>query len=55
MEVIVQARWIQSFDEQVQALLRDDCDLSLTKARMIALADASKDFGWSLKELRNRM
>lgn len=55
MEVIVQARWIQCFDEQVQSLAREDSGLSLTKARMVALADASKDFGWSLKELRNKM
>jgi hypothetical protein len=33
----------------------EDPDLSLTKARMIALAEASKDFGWSSKELRNKM
>ncbi|KIW59388.1 hypothetical protein PV05_03841 [Exophiala xenobiotica] len=55
LEVIVQARWIQCYDEHVQKMAAEDPDLSLTKARMIALAEASKDFGWSSKELRNKM
>jgi ATP-dependent RNA helicase DDX49/DBP8 len=55
MEVIIQARWVQCFDEQVQNLAREDSELSITRARTLTLAEASKDFGWSVKELRNKM
>ncbi|KIV94985.1 hypothetical protein PV10_02694 [Exophiala mesophila] len=55
LEVIVQAQWIQCYEEQVQKLVVEDPDLSLTKGRAIVQAQACKDFGWSLKELRNKM
>lgn len=55
LEVIVQAQWIQCYEEQVQKLMVEDPDLSLSKGRAIVQAQACKDFGWSLKELRNKM
>ncbi|KIW42966.1 hypothetical protein, variant [Exophiala oligosperma] len=55
LEVIVQAQWIQCYEEQVQKLMVEDPDLSLSKGRATVQAQACKDFGWSLKELRNKM
>lgn len=55
LEVIVQARWVQSFDERVKTIAGQRGDLSLTRSRMAALAEACADFGWSEKELRNKV
>ncbi|SCV33733.1 related to SET domain-containing protein SNOG_11806 [Fusarium fujikuroi] len=55
IEVIVQARWIELFDSYVQHLTTGSSGISPTKARMKALAEACTDFGWSEKELRNKM
>lgn len=55
LEVIVQARWIEHFDNQVQMILADGSQPTATKARMHALAEACRDFGWTEKELRNKM
>ncbi|PSK36743.1 hypothetical protein B9Z65_1926 [Elsinoe australis] len=55
LEVIVQARWVECFDARVQTLLRDNLDLSLTKVKMLALKEACEDFGWTEKEMRNKM
>lgn len=52
IEICVQARWIECFDDRVRAL-------SLTQsheaARKCALSEACLDFGYSSKELRNKM
>ncbi|CVK85071.1 related to SET domain-containing protein SNOG_11806 [Fusarium mangiferae] len=55
IEVIVQARWIELFDSYVQHLTTGSPGISPTRARMKALAEACSDFGWSEKELRNKM
>ncbi|KAF5254429.1 hypothetical protein FANTH_687 [Fusarium anthophilum] len=55
IEVIVQARWIELFDSYVLHLTNASPGISPTKARMKALAEACSDFGWSEKELRNKM
>jgi ATP-dependent RNA helicase DDX49/DBP8 len=55
LEVIVQARWVQSFDQRVDELTIENTSLSPTECRMRALAEACEDFGWSEKELRNKM
>lgn len=52
LEVSVQARWMHCFDDRVQVL-------SLTHspevAKKLAMGEACSDFGWSEKELRNKM
>lgn len=55
LEVIVQARWIEHFDDQVQTIVGEGSQSTTTKARMQALAEACRDFGWTEKELRNKM
>ncbi|KAG5655525.1 hypothetical protein KAF25_003862 [Fusarium avenaceum] len=55
IEVIVQARWIELFDSYVDYLGGINPELSPTKTRMRAIAEACTDFGWTEKELRNKM
>jgi ATP-dependent RNA helicase DDX49/DBP8 len=55
IEIIVQARWTESFQEQVDFRLTAAPGLSLTKHRKAVFMEACRDFGWSEKELRNKM
>ncbi|EKG18962.1 hypothetical protein MPH_03778 [Macrophomina phaseolina MS6] len=55
LEVIVQAYWIQCFEARVQALCDANPQQSVTKSRKAALMEACQDFGWSEKDLRNKM
>lgn len=55
LEVMIQARWTESFNAYVCHLASASPNLSPTKARQVALASACRDFGWSEKELRNKM
>ncbi|KAF4313328.1 hypothetical protein GTA08_BOTSDO01247 [Botryosphaeria dothidea] len=55
LEVIVQAYWIQCFDARIQALCDANPQQSPTKSRKAALMEACQDFGWSEKDLRNKM
>jgi hypothetical protein len=55
IEVIVQARWIEHFDAHVELLAVTSPSMSPTKRRKAALLEACGDFGWSEKELRNKM
>ncbi|KAF4832438.1 SET domain-containing protein [Colletotrichum tropicale] len=55
IEVIVQARWIEHFDSYVDLLAITNPGMSPTKRRKAALIEACNDFGWSEKELRNKM
>lgn len=55
LEVVVQARWVEHFDAQVNRLLSEKAHVSPTRARMIVLAEACRDFCWTEKELRNKM
>jgi hypothetical protein len=55
LEVVVQAAWIEHFDRQVQEIAKEHPQLSATKAKMKALAQACKEIGWSEKEIRNKM
>lgn len=55
IEVIVQARWIEHFDSYVDFLAVTNPSMSRTKCRKSALLEACNDFGWSEKELRNKM
>ncbi|CAJ2510307.1 Uu.00g050100.m01.CDS01 [Anthostomella pinea] len=55
VEVIVQARWVEYFDAYVEHLKTANPSTSDTKHRKAALVEACSDFGWSDKELRNKM
>ncbi|OAG23378.1 DEAD-domain-containing protein [Alternaria alternata] len=55
IEMIVQARWVELFEEQVQYRSQSRPDLSTTKHRKAVFMEACQDFDWSEKELRNKM
>jgi ATP-dependent RNA helicase DDX49/DBP8 len=55
IELIVQARWIEHFDAHVQHLSQIKPQISYTKHRKATLMQACTDFGWTEKELRNKM
>ncbi|RMZ69934.1 atp-dependent rna helicase dbp8 [Pyrenophora seminiperda CCB06] len=55
IEMIVQARWTELFEEQVLYRSQTRPDLSITKHRKAVFMEACQDFGWSEKELRNKM
>lgn len=52
LEVIVQAHWTQIFDDRVAEL---GSTMTREKAKKACLKEACIDFGWSEKELRNKM
>ncbi|CZT24528.1 related to SET domain protein [Ramularia collo-cygni] len=52
LEVIVQAHWVDAFDDRVAEL---SMTTSKEKAKKTALSEACTHFGWSDKEIRNRM
>jgi len=47
IEMIVQARWTELFEEQVQYRCQTRPDLSTTKHRKGVFMEACQDFGWS--------
>lgn len=55
IEIIVQARWVELFEEQIQMRITTIPELSAAKHRKAAFMEACQDFGWSEKELRNKM
>ncbi|KAK8047923.1 SET domain-containing protein [Apiospora saccharicola] len=55
LEVIVQARWVEHFEEYVDSCAGANPSLSRTKHNKAAILQACADFGWSEKELRNKM
>ncbi|KAI1308845.1 hypothetical protein F5Y03DRAFT_83786 [Xylaria venustula] len=55
IEVIVQARWVEHFDAYVEHLRMNDPKTSSTRHRKTASVEASSNFGWSEKDLRNKM
>lgn len=55
LEVIVQAGWVQQFDCYVDTLASSNLTLSRSRHQKVALTEACSDFGWSEKELRNKM
>ncbi|KAK1063814.1 hypothetical protein LTR12_014152 [Friedmanniomyces endolithicus] len=52
LEVIVQAHWVQCFDDRVAELT---VGLPREKAKKQTIVEACMDFSWSEKELRNKM
>lgn len=55
LEVIVQARWVEHFDAYVDSLAANDLSAPRSRFNKAALMEACSDFGWSEKELRNKM
>lgn len=55
LEVIVQARWVEHFDSYVDSLAANDLSTPRSRFNKAALMEACTDFGWSEKELRNKM
>lgn len=55
IEVIVQAHWIGSYDKRVRLLAEASPYLSLTKHKVAVLKEACEDFGWTEKDLRNKI
>ncbi|EME49030.1 hypothetical protein DOTSEDRAFT_67914 [Dothistroma septosporum NZE10] len=52
LEVIIQAHWIQAFDDRASELTTT---MTKEKAKKTATSEACMDFGWSEKEPRNKM
>lgn len=52
LEVIVQAKWVQLFDDRLHEL---SATMSKEKAKKATIAEACLDFHWTEKELRNKM
>ncbi|KAH9832401.1 SET domain-containing protein [Teratosphaeria destructans] len=52
LEVIVQAYWVQCFDDRVVELAES---MTREKAKKAAIAEACVDLAWNEKELRNKM
>ncbi|KAF1832211.1 SET domain-containing protein [Decorospora gaudefroyi] len=55
IEMIVQARWTELFEDQVRYRSQSKPEFSTTKHRKAVFMEACQDFGWSEKELRNKM
>lgn len=52
LEVIVQAHWVQCFEDRVNELAETT---TREKAKRAAIAEACVDFNWTEKELRNKV
>lgn len=52
LEVIVQAKWVQLFDDRLHELT---ATMSKEKAKKATISEACLDFHWTEKELRNKM
>lgn len=55
LEIIVQARWVECFNDEIAVVMQNDASLTPTKARMLVLGEVCRDFGWTEKELRNKL
>ena len=55
LELLIQAHWIDCFDARVVALTQDQPDVGSSSHKKAALLEACRVFGWTEKELRNRM
>jgi hypothetical protein len=52
LEVIVQAKWVQLFDDRLHEL---SATMTKERAKKATISEACLDFSWSEKELRNKM
>ncbi|KAK4206400.1 histone-lysine N-methyltransferase, partial [Rhypophila decipiens] len=55
IEVVVQARWIEHFESYINFMASSNPSMSTKKCRKAVLLEACKDFGWTEKDMRNRM
>lgn len=55
VEVIVQAHWMECFDARVEMLKKECPSLPASEPKKTVFVEACADFGWSEKELRNKM
>jgi ATP-dependent RNA helicase DDX49/DBP8 len=55
IEIIVQARWVELYEEQVQLRISANPQITASKHRKAAFMEACQDFEWTEKELRNKM
>ncbi|KAI1870477.1 uncharacterized protein JN550_005405 [Neoarthrinium moseri] len=55
LEIVVQARWVEYFNEYVDSCALTNPIVPRTKHNKAALSEACFDFGWTEKELRNKM
>ncbi|KAK2766086.1 hypothetical protein FQN54_007601 [Arachnomyces sp. PD_36] len=55
LEMIVQAYWVECYEARILAVKQDNPAKSSTEANMEALKEACSVFGWSEKELRNKL
>ncbi|KAI1852078.1 hypothetical protein JX266_002931 [Neoarthrinium moseri] len=55
LEVIVQARWVEYFDSYVDSWANANPLVPRSRYNKAALMGACADFGWTEKELRNKM
>lgn len=55
LEMIVQAYWVECYEARILAVKEDNPTKSSTEANMEALKEACSVFGWSEKELRNKL
>jgi len=55
VEMIVQARWTELFEDYIHRRSSAMPELSTAKHRKSVFMEACRDFGWSEKELRNKM
>ena len=55
IEIVVQAKWVELFENKVQAATVAVPQISKTKHHKNVLVEACQDFGWSEKELRNKL
>ena len=53
--MIVQAYWVECYEARILALKQDNPTKSSTEVNMEALKEACSVFGWSEKELRNKL
>lgn len=55
LEVMIQAYWVDCYDTRLAALKAERPELRAHQHKRMVLTEACASFGWSEKELRNRM
>lgn len=55
IEMVVQARWTELFEDQIQQRSLAMPELSIARHRKAVFMEACQDFNWTEKELRNKM
>jgi len=55
LEIVIQARWVDCFNARVATLDAEKKGNGPSANSKLALMEACRDFGWSEKDLRNKM